>query len=81
MSTHTGTEMPWVITHLGRSLFGLNCSVVREIVIMPDVCGVPGVPKFIRGVINLRGRVTPVVECAGASECTVPASRPRSCAA
>ncbi|MGA8580143.1 MAG: chemotaxis protein CheW, partial [Bryobacteraceae bacterium] len=52
----------WVITHLGRSLFGLNCSVVREIVIMPEVCGVPGVPKFIRGVINLRGRVTPVVD-------------------
>jgi len=54
--------MPWVITHLGTSLFGLNCAMVREIVVMPEVCRVPGAPKFIRGVINLRGRVTPLVD-------------------
>lgn len=62
MNATVDTKMPWVITHLGRSLFGLNCAEVREIVIMPEVCGVPGVPEFIRGVINLRGRVTPLVD-------------------
>ena len=62
MSTQTSTKMPWVVTHLGTSLFGLNCGVVREIIIMPEVSRVPGAPEFIRGVINLRGRVIPLVD-------------------
>ena len=55
-------KMPWVIAQLGTRLFGLSCSVVREMVIMPEVCEVPGVPDYMRGVINLRGRVTPLVD-------------------
>src|ERR1700694_5797075 len=54
--------MPWVIAQLGTRLFGLNCSAVREMVIMPEVCQVPNVPDYMRGVINLRGRVTPLVD-------------------
>jgi len=47
---------------LKAGLFGLNCAVVKEMVIMPEVCEVPGVPDYVRGVINLRGRVTPLVD-------------------
>lgn len=42
--------------------FALICAVVREMVIMPEVCQVTGVPDYVRGVINLRGRVTPLVD-------------------
>jgi chemotaxis signal transduction protein len=55
-------DLPWVITKLGSTLFGLNCSAVREMVMMPEVCAVPGVPDYLAGVINLRGRVTPLVD-------------------
>lgn len=35
---------------------------VQEIIQMQKVTPVPGSPEFIRGVINLRGRVIPIVE-------------------
>ncbi|HUJ48636.1 MAG TPA: chemotaxis protein CheW [Bryobacteraceae bacterium] len=62
MEAATDAKMPWVITQLNTRLFALNCAVVREMVIMPEVCEVPGVPEYVRGVINLRGRVTPLVD-------------------
>ncbi len=62
MEQATDAKMPWVIAQLNTRLFALNCAVVREMVIMPEVCEVPGVPDYVRGVINLRGRVTPLVD-------------------
>ncbi|MBL8230756.1 MAG: chemotaxis protein CheW [Bryobacterales bacterium] len=55
-------KMPWLIAQLGQQLYGVRCGVVREMVIMPEVCAVPGVPGYVRGVMNLRGRVTPLVD-------------------
>ena len=62
MEQAADSRMPWVIAQLNTKLFALNCAVVREMVILPEVCLVPGTPDYIRGVINLRGRVTPLVD-------------------
>jgi len=62
MEQAADAKMPWVIAQLNTRLFALNCAVVREMVIMPEICEVPGVPDYIRGVINLRGCVTPLVD-------------------
>ncbi len=42
--------------------YGLEILKVREIIGMMDVTSVPTTPAFIRGVINLRGKVVPVVD-------------------
>jgi len=42
--------------------YGLEILKVQEIIGMMDVTPVPRTPEFIRGVINLRGKVIPVVE-------------------
>ncbi|RKY46003.1 MAG: chemotaxis protein CheW, partial [Candidatus Neomarinimicrobiota bacterium] len=34
---------------------------VREIIGVMDVTYVPGTPDFVRGVINLRGKIIPVI--------------------
>ena len=47
---------------LGREIYGLEILKVQEIIGMIPTTGVPGTPGFIRGVINLRGKVIPVVE-------------------
>ncbi len=47
---------------LGKEEYGLEILKVREIIGMMDVTSVPRTPDFIRGVINLRGKVIPVVE-------------------
>ena len=35
---------------------------MREIVRVPDITSVPNAPDYIEGVINLRGRIIPVVD-------------------
>jgi purine-binding chemotaxis protein CheW len=47
---------------LDREEYGLEILKVREIIGMMDITPVPRTPDFVRGVINLRGNVIPVVD-------------------
>lgn len=47
---------------LGREVYGLEILKVQEIIGMMNVTSVPRTPKFVRGVINLRGKVIPVID-------------------
>ncbi len=47
---------------LHDEVYGLPILSVQEIIRIMDITPVPHVPDFIRGVINLRGKVLPVVE-------------------
>ncbi len=46
---------------LGHETYGLQILKVQEIIGMMSVTHVPRTPAYVRGVINLRGRVIPVV--------------------
>ncbi len=54
------TEGQYVVFRLGREVYGLEISTVREIITMQAITEVPGTEECIEGVINLRGRVIPV---------------------
>ena len=47
---------------LGREEYGLPVLKVREIIKVMDITHVPQVPAHVLGVINLRGRVIPVID-------------------
>jgi purine-binding chemotaxis protein CheW len=47
---------------IGRETFGLPIAAVREIVRVPEITSVPNVPDYVEGVINLRGRIIPVID-------------------
>jgi len=47
---------------LDEDEFGLEIIKVREIIGMLDITSVPRAPVYIKGVINLRGRVIPVID-------------------
>jgi purine-binding chemotaxis protein CheW len=47
---------------VGKELFALRILTVREIIEYPKLTEVPMMPAAIRGVINLRGAVVPVVD-------------------
>ena len=47
---------------LGDEIFALDISKVREVLDFTTVTKVPRTPEFMRGVINLRGSVVPVVD-------------------
>jgi purine-binding chemotaxis protein CheW len=55
-------ELQVVGLRIGRETFGLPISIVREIVRVPEITSVPNAPEYIEGVINLRGRIIPVVD-------------------
>jgi purine-binding chemotaxis protein CheW len=47
---------------LGEEMFALDIAKVREVLDFTTVTRVPRTPEFMRGVINLRGSVVPVVD-------------------
>jgi len=47
---------------LGREDYGLEILKVREIIGMMNITAVPQVPAYVKGVINLRGKVIPVID-------------------
>lgn len=47
---------------LGRESYGIPVVQVREIVRMTDITPVPCMPAHVKGVINLRGKITPVLD-------------------
>jgi purine-binding chemotaxis protein CheW len=55
-------ELQVVGFRIGRETFGLPIAMVREIVRVPEITSVPNAPEYIEGVINLRGRIIPIVD-------------------
>jgi purine-binding chemotaxis protein CheW len=47
---------------LGDENFGLQILKVQEIIGLLDITAVPRTPDFVRGVVNLRGKVIPVID-------------------
>lgn len=47
---------------LGKEIFALDISTVREVLELTSVTKIPRTPGFMRGVINLRGHAVPVVD-------------------
>ena len=47
---------------LGKEEYGLEILRVKEIIGLMTITKVPRMPEFVRGVINLRGTVIPVVD-------------------
>ncbi len=47
---------------LQQESYGIDVLQVREIIRLTDITAVPQMPKYIRGVINLRGKIIPVLD-------------------
>ncbi len=47
-----------------EGIYGVNVSKVREIIKIPNLTQIPGVPEYIEGIFDLRGVVIPVVNLA-----------------
>ncbi|MBV6432789.1 MAG: Chemotaxis protein CheW [Bryobacteraceae bacterium] len=52
----------YLVFQLGREEFGIRVLKVREIMGIQDITAVPQTPAHVKGVINLRGKVIPVVD-------------------
>ncbi len=55
-------EIQIVGFRVGRETFGLPISLVHEIVRPPEITNVPHAQEYVEGVMNLRGRIVPVID-------------------
>jgi purine-binding chemotaxis protein CheW len=51
-----------VVFCISKEFYGVPIAAVQEIVRVPEVTSVPDAPDFFEGVINLRGRIVPVID-------------------
>ncbi|SHI68259.1 chemotaxis protein CheW [Propionispora hippei] len=61
-ATYSSNEVQLVAFKLGREEYGIDILQVQEIKRMTDITRVPHTPEYIKGVINLRGSVLPVID-------------------
>jgi purine-binding chemotaxis protein CheW len=63
MEQSHGAEALFLVFRLGEEEFGLPIASIDEVARLPDqITRVPKTPKFLEGVVNLRGEVLPVVD-------------------
>jgi purine-binding chemotaxis protein CheW len=55
-------ELQVVGFRIGEETFGVRIGSVREIVRVPEITAVPNASETIEGVINLRGKIIPVMD-------------------
>jgi len=56
------TEGKFLTFALGTEEYGIEILKVREIIGLMDITTVPQTPDYMKGVINLRGKVIPVID-------------------
>jgi len=56
------SEEQVVVFQLLDQVYGVDIALVHEIIRMEVITKIPRTPDFIEGVINLRGRIVPVID-------------------
>jgi purine-binding chemotaxis protein CheW len=62
MMAQTEELLQLVSFNIGQEEFGLDIQSIQEINRMVDITRVPNSPEFVSGVINLRGKVIPIID-------------------
>ena len=60
--TYSSNEIQLVVFKLGSEEYGVSILQVQEIKRITEITRVPHTPEYIKGVINLRGSVLPVID-------------------
>lgn len=64
-TTETGStraDFQVVALHLGNEIYGVDIACVNTVLTLQPITPVPNVPEHVQGVMNLRGRILPVID-------------------
>ena len=56
-----GETIQFIVVRLGEEQYGINIRYIDNIVKMQHITRVPKMPAYLKGVINMRGEVIPVI--------------------
>lgn len=48
--------------NIGKEIYGIEISCVTEIVSIQEITAIPEMPDYMNGIINLRGKIIPVMD-------------------
>ncbi len=54
-------DKQYIVFHIDKESFGIDISVINSIIMVPEITSIPKSPEYMKGVINLRGHVVPVM--------------------
>ena len=57
----TGESVQYIIIRLGNEQYGIDIRYIDNIVRMQPITRIPKMPPYLKGVINMRGEVNPVI--------------------
>ncbi len=60
--TPRGTSRQVAALHLGDEIYGVDIAAIHTVLTPQPITQVPNVPAYVRGVMNLRGRILPVLD-------------------
>jgi purine-binding chemotaxis protein CheW len=63
-ATNAGTPSPYLVVAAGRLACAVHLAAVLEILEAARVTAIPGTPPWVRGALELRGVILPVVDLA-----------------
>ena len=55
-------EGKYLIFSIGNELYGIEIRYITEIIGIQPITVVPGMPQYVRGITNLRGKIIPVMD-------------------
>jgi len=55
-------EGKYLTFSLMEEFYGVNVDWILQIIAIPDITKIPKTPAFVKGVINLRGKIIPVMD-------------------
>ena len=62
MSETSVFEGKYLTFNLMEEYYGINVDRIMQIIAIPDITKIPKTPPFVRGVINLRGKIIHVID-------------------
>lgn len=62
MKNWNSVTSPWVIFMLDKSRMAIPVEYVQSMVVVPEPSKVPNAPHYLRGVVNLRGTIVPLID-------------------
>lgn len=58
---HVEVSAQYIVIRLGAEHYGIDINYIDNIVRMQAITRIPKVPEYLKGVINMRGEVIPVI--------------------
>jgi purine-binding chemotaxis protein CheW len=60
--SETHGTLQLVSFHLDKEVYGIEITKVREIILITEITKIPQTPHYVKGLINLRSTVIPVID-------------------